>query len=141
MTALIPIVDTNVVVAGLLTARALSPVARVLEGMLMGAFPFVLSDALLAEYRDVLLRPKLQKLHGMAVEDVDGILTDLAKIAIVLQPGRASHAPEPGDQFLWDLLVVRPDLILVTGDHLLLKCPDMAGRVLTAQTFCETRLG
>lgn len=58
------IVDTNVVVSGLLTGNAASPVARVLDGMLAVAFPFVASEALLAEYRDVLVRPALRKLHG-----------------------------------------------------------------------------
>ena len=58
------IVDTNVVVAGLLTARADSPVARVLDDMLATVFPFAISDALLAEYRTVLRRPSLRKAHG-----------------------------------------------------------------------------
>ena len=40
------IVDTNVVVAGLLTAQEASPVARILDGMLAAAFPFVVSEAL-----------------------------------------------------------------------------------------------
>lgn len=44
------IVETNVVVAGLLTGNAASPVARILDGMLSAAFPFVVSEALLAEY-------------------------------------------------------------------------------------------
>ena len=59
------IVDTNVVVAGLLTGNATSPVARILDGMLGAAFPFVVSEALLAEYRAVLVRPALRKLHGL----------------------------------------------------------------------------
>ena len=42
------IVDTNVVVAGLLTGDATSPVARILDGMLAATFPFVVSEALLA---------------------------------------------------------------------------------------------
>ncbi|WP_309640015.1 PIN domain-containing protein, partial [Methylibium sp.] len=58
------IVDTNVVVAGLLTKDETSPVARILDGMLAAAFPFVVSEALLAEYRTVLVRPTLRKLHG-----------------------------------------------------------------------------
>ena len=43
------IVDTDVVVAELLTGNATSPVARILDGMLAAAFPFVVSEALLAE--------------------------------------------------------------------------------------------
>jgi hypothetical protein len=37
------VVDTNVVVAGLLTSDPASPVARVLEGMLSAAFVFAVS--------------------------------------------------------------------------------------------------
>jgi uncharacterized protein len=73
------IVDTNVVVAGLLTAHDASPVARVLDGMLAAAFPFVLSQDLLTEYRAVLVRPRLRKRHGLAVAEVETILTDIAQ--------------------------------------------------------------
>lgn len=76
------IVDTNVVVAGLLTGNAKSPVARILDGLLAAAFPFVLSEALLAEYRDVLLRPALRKLHGLTLLEVETLLTDIAPHAI-----------------------------------------------------------
>ena len=90
------IVDTNVVVSGLLTVDAASPVARVLDGMLAAAFPFVLSEALVAEYRSVLARPSLRKVHGLSVDDVDVILVDLAQHAIVLTPPLAVRAPDPG---------------------------------------------
>ena len=53
------IIDTNVLVAGLLTSHADASVARILDGMLGAAFPFVLSEVLLAEYRAVLMRPRL----------------------------------------------------------------------------------
>lgn len=43
------IVDTNVVVAGVLTSRDDAPVARILDGMLGAAFPFVVSEALLGD--------------------------------------------------------------------------------------------
>lgn len=41
------IIDTNAVVAGLLTAHVDSPVARILDGILRATFPFVVSEALL----------------------------------------------------------------------------------------------
>jgi len=59
------IIDTNVLVAGLLTSHADSPVARILDGRLAAAFSFVLSEVLLTEYRSVLLRPHLCPLHGL----------------------------------------------------------------------------
>lgn len=132
------IIDTNVVVAGLLTAHADSPVARILDGMLSAAFAFVVSEALLAEYRAVLVRPKLRKLHGLSEAEVDAILTDMVRHAIVLLPVRAElnpKAPDAGDQFLWDLLAARADLVLVTGDKLLLQDEAMQQRVILPQAF------
>jgi uncharacterized protein len=132
------VVDTNVVVAGLLTARADSPVAIILNGMMSAAFPFVLSEALLAEYRSVLVRPKLRKLHGLQMEEVDAILLDIARHAIVLTPvsgGTLFLAPDHGDQFLWDLLATRADLVLLTGDKLLLRDGVMGQRTMLPQTF------
>ena len=132
------IIDTNVVVAGLLTAHADSPVARILDGMLCAAFPFVVSEALLAEYHAVLMRPKLTKLHGLSVADIDTILADMVRHAIVLNPvqnAAASLAPDAGDQFLWDLLATHADLLLVSGDKLLLRDAAMRPRVITPQAF------
>ncbi|MEO7401418.1 MAG: PIN domain-containing protein [Polaromonas sp.] len=132
------IIDTNVVVAGLLTAHADSPVARILDGMLRATFPFVVSEALLIEYRAVLVRPRLCKLHGLSGAEVDAILTDLARHAIVLapvSPALAPLAPGAGDQFLWDLLAVRSDLMLVTGDKLLPQAEAMQQRVILPQAL------
>lgn len=132
------IIDTNVVVAGLLTAHADSPVARILDGMLRATFPFVVSEALLIEYRAVLVRPRLCKLHGLSGAEVDAILTDLARHAIVLapvSPALAPLAPGAGDQFLWDLLAVRSDLVLVTGDKLLPQAEAMQQRVILPQAL------
>lgn len=131
------IVDTNVVVAGLLTNRDASPVARILDGMLGAAFPFVVSEALLAEYRTVLVRPSLRKLHGLTISAVETILTDLAQHAIVLAPVAAPPAPDPDDQLLWELLAARADLVLVTGDKLLLQDAPMQGRVISPQAFLQ----
>ena len=132
------IVDTNVVVAGLLTGNATSPVARILDGMLAAAFPFVVSEALLAEYRAVLVRPALRKLHGLSVTEVETLLTDIAQNAIVLRPGVGSPAPDLGDQLLWDLLAARADMFLVTGDKPLQRDAAMRARVLSLQVFVES---
>ena len=135
MSHLVVIVDTNVVVAGLLTANEASPVARILDGMLAAAVPFVVSEALLAEYHRVLVRPKLRQLHGLKVAEIETLLTDLAQHAIVLAPVAAVPAPDPGDQLLWDLLAARADLVLVTGDKRLLQDAGMQGRVVSPGAF------
>ena len=55
------VVDTNVVVSGLLTSVADAPPAMLLDAMLAGRVSFLLSTDLLAEYRDVLLRPAIAR--------------------------------------------------------------------------------
>lgn len=129
------IVDTNVVVAGLLTKDAASPVAQILDGMLSAAFPFVLSEALLAEYRAVLLRPELRKLHSLTTLEVEAVLADLAQHAILLKAAAGPPAPDAGDQLLWDLLVARPDLLLVTGDKRLQNDAGMRNRIVSPRAF------
>ena len=132
------IVDTNVVVAGLITGDPKSPVARILDGMLAAAFPFVVSEALLAEYRAVLVRPALRKQHGLRVAEIERLLTDIAQHAIVLAPGVGSPAPDVGDQLLWDLLAARDDLLLVTGDKALQQDAAMRVRVLSPMAFVDS---
>ena len=86
----------------------------------------------------MLVRPRLAKLHGLSEAEIEVILVDIARHAIVLAPVRTVAtplAPDPGDQFLWDLLASRPDLVLVTGDKLLLQDEAMQPRVISPQTF------
>lgn len=134
------IIDTNVVIAGLLTTRAESPVARILDCMVAGSVPFVLSEALLAEYRQVMARPKLRNLHGLDEQAIDVIVLELAQHAIVLNPAHApsaSGAPDPGDQHLWDLLRAHDGVILVTGDLRLHGPSDLKSRVIAPKAFIE----
>lgn len=93
---------------------------------------------LLAEYHAVLTRPMLCKRHGLSVSEIDAILTDMARHAIVLtalNSGAVSLSPDAGDQFLWDLLANRADLVLVTGDKLLLQDERMQPLIMSPQTF------
>ena len=125
---------------GLTSGRATNPptrVARILDGMLAAAFPFVVSEALLAEYRTVLVRPSLRKLHGLTVAEVETLLTDVAQHAIVLAPPAGAAAPDPNDQLLWDLLAARPDLLLVTGDRKLQSDRAMQSRVVSPRDSLE----
>ena len=136
MSHTVVIVDTNVVVAGLLTASDTSPVARVLDGMLRASWPFVVSEALLADYHAVLVRPGLRRRHGLTAAQVEVLLTAIAQHAVVLHPANAAPAPDPGDQMLWDLLSTRSDLLLLlTGDKRLIQDPGMKGRIVTPSTF------
>ena len=129
------IVDTNVVVAGFPMAAKALPVAAILRGMMSGELPFVASASLLAEYREVLSRPELQKLHGLADEALEALVGQLEHRAELIEPVATALAPDPGDQMLWELLAARADLVLVTSDKLLLRDRTMRGRVITPQAF------
>lgn len=129
------VVDTNVVVAGLLTPDPASPTARVLDAMRRGAFPFLLSTALLSEYRSVLLRPQIRKRHGLGGPEIDQLLKEIATHAIVRDPPRVEGAPDAGDAHLWSLLASQPGSVLVTGDLTLHRRPPSKSTVLAPRDF------
>ncbi len=124
------VVDTNIVVAGLLSVDG--PPAQILDAMLAGRMRFLLSVELLSEYRTVLLRKAIRKRHDLSPQDVDCILEALATHAAVadISP-RQETAPDPGDNHLWQLLAARPEAGLITGDKLLLAHPPAKSQVLT----------
>jgi len=72
MTSRPAVIDTNVVVSGLITKDARAPTARIVDGMLRGRFPFLLSNLTLREYREVLLRPAIRRKHGLDSESRGG---------------------------------------------------------------------
>lgn len=112
------VVDTNLVVSGVLTAFADAPTTRVLNGMLRGEFVFLLSQDLLVEYRAVMLRPAVRRYHKLADGHVDRILTELVANARVLEVASSGEASRE-DGHLLALLAVEPAAALVTGDRAL----------------------
>ena len=137
MTPTVFIIDTNVVVAGLITGAGRSPVASILNAMLSGTLLYLLSPELLDEYRSVLLRPKLAKQHGLVEAQVDYLLVELAANAMWREPKPASPAPDRGDDHLWALLATYSASILVTGDQLLLERPPDGNSVISPKTCVD----
>lgn len=134
------IIDTNVLVAGLITSDPTSPTVSILDAMLDGSLPFLLSPALLEEYRTVLMRPKLTRIHGLTESQIDTILTEITANAIWREPPRdAAHsAPDSNDEHLWELLASEPSSVLVTGDQLLLESPRPGSSVITPTALAGT---
>ena len=131
------VIDTNVVVAGLLTNDADSPTTEILDEMCRGAFPFLLSTSLLSEYREVLLRKKIRSLHGLSEREIDSLLTVLAANAIVREPEHRAGAPDANDQHVWSMVQSQPGCVLVTGDHALIQLPPRQSPVLSPRQFVE----
>lgn len=135
MSGRLAVIDTNVLVAGLITRNPRSPTCVIVDGMLSGRFPFLLSAELLHEYMQVLSRPRIRNLHHLTAEEIDTILTEIVANAMM----RA--APIPGgagsDAHLWALVGMSPGAVLVTGDKELLAKKRGA---LTPRKFLDTFL-
>jgi putative PIN family toxin of toxin-antitoxin system len=137
MTPQVFVVDTSVLASGLITSDRNSPVALIVDDMLSAALVYLLSPSLLDEYRAVLLRPKLSRLHGLTEKEIDVLLTELVSNAIWREPEPAGLAPDPGDNHLWALLASHPGSVLITGDRLLIEHPPEKASVISPRTYVE----
>ncbi len=131
------IIDSNVVVAGLITNKPGATVCRILDAMLSGHLPYLLSPDLLDEYQRVLSRPRISQLHGLNPKEIDCILEDLAANAVWRDPTPSDDAPDPGDNHLWSLLNSQQGSILVTGDKMLTANPPGKASVITPKHFLK----
>ena len=136
------VIDTNVVVSGLLSSLSDSPTARILDGMIGGRFRFLLSIDLLAEYRDVLLRPRIRERHGLQNASVDVLLTEIAANGAMLEISpMGDMKARRADEHLWKLLATAPAATLVTGDLRLIARPVRGAHVISAREFVDALIG
>jgi uncharacterized protein len=133
------VVDTNVLVSGLLTRDESAPTARIVDEMLRGELYVLLSMDLLAEYRTVLLRPAIRKRHGLSDADVDELLGEIAEIAAFRETVPASGAERRKDVHVYRLLSAAKGAILVTGDEALHALPPAGVEVLSPREFLSRR--
>jgi putative PIN family toxin of toxin-antitoxin system len=138
------VVDTNVVVSGLLTSDEKAPTARILDAMLSGRLVFLLSGALIEEYLEVLQRPKIRQRHGLDDESLQTLLVEITLNGLVRQPAPWHDPPphlssdgDPNDLHLWSLLRTHPDAVLVTGDLPLFQVAPVGRVVLTPRQFLD----
>lgn len=138
MTPRFAIIDTSVLVSGLVTATPQAPTARIVDAMLGGRFPFLLSVELIAEYRSVLLRPKLRQLHRLEESEVDELLTVIGLGGVLRElPPVGDLARRQKDAHLWALLDSEPGTVLVTGDRALFSRPAPKASVLSPRAFLD----
>ncbi len=93
--------------------------------MAAGRLRFVLSEAALAGYRRVLLRPVIARRHGLTEVEVDHLLEGLVVNALFREPPAQGEGDPPaggidplvpGGENVVALLSVVPGAVLVTGD-------------------------
>ena len=132
------VIDTNVIVSGVITTVASSPTARILDGMLKAEIVYLLSEELLCEYGDALCRPAIVKRHLLTDAEIDTLLATFVMNAVWREPPPAADAPDSGDNHLWRLLASEYGSILVTGDKLLLNRPPIGHSVVSPGNFLES---
>src|SRR5580658_630087 len=104
------VIDTNVVVSGLLNPNG--PPARILDAILDGRVKLVYDARILAEYRDVLHRPKL-KLRPEAV----ATFLDALRGQMLVNPSTiVTSGPDVDDLIFVECAIATPDKTIVTGN-------------------------
>ena len=104
------VIDTNVVVSGLLVPQG--PSARVLDAVLDGRVKLVYDARILAEYRDVLHRPRLK----LASEKVEAFLIALRGQMSVTPHAVRAAAPDAADVVFVEAALATVDQTIVTGN-------------------------
>ncbi len=102
--------EPNVVVSGLLNPRG--PSARILDAVLDGRVKLVYDARVLAEYRDVLHRPRLK----LKPEKVGAFLTGLQSQMMVTPSPLAVLGPDADDIVFVETALATPDKTIVTGN-------------------------
>lgn len=127
------VLDTNVLVAGLLTPHG--PPGRVMDLVLRGDVIPCLDDRILGEYRDVLARPKF----AFDEDDVDALLDYLRSesVHVVAAPLRVA-LPDPEDLMFLEVAFAAGADGLVTGNLRHFPARKRVGvRVVTPRQFID----
>lgn len=127
------VIDTNVVVSGLLNPRG--PSARVVDAVLDGRVKLIYDARILAEYRDVLHRPRLK----LAPEKIQAFLNGLRSQVMVTPRALVVRAPDADDIVFVEAALATADKTIVTGNLAHYPAEILRGaRVLTpAQAAAE----
>jgi putative PIN family toxin of toxin-antitoxin system len=128
------VIDTNVIVASLLTKHHDSATVRVMDAVFSGKVIPLLNDEIIAEYRDVLHRKRL----GLNPEKCDFIISLIADIGMTLDriSTNASMVDEK-DRVFYEIALAGLDMgnsKLVTAN---IKHYPPIDFVVTPAQFCE----
>jgi uncharacterized protein len=127
--------DTNVIVSGLLFPESVP--GKVLDAILEGHCRPIVSDAILAEYAEVLSRPKFKFPHARINHILDAFRIVGTPASFALLKHR-SQFPDP-DDLIFVEAALSLSSVLVTGNKRHYPASLMQGvRVLSAVEFLNT---
>jgi uncharacterized protein len=105
------VIDTNVLVSALLTSGGLPE--AVIDLAISGEVQWFASESVLAEYEDVLKRPRLAIDSGKAADAMDRIR---ANVSVVSPAVRVAAASDPDDNQFLECAEATQSHFLVTGN-------------------------
>ena len=107
------VIDTNVIVSAMLTKKASSATTKVFEAFQRRDIRMLYNEDILAEYRDVLLRPKFH----FPSESVQALLVFIEVEGIPsFRVESNEHFPDPKDVVFYEVALSKEDAYLVTGN-------------------------
>lgn len=107
------VIDTNVIVSALFTKNTESSTIKVLNALLDGKIVPLYNDEIIAEYEDVLHRPKFHFTSSL----VDTYIGKFCELGV---PSERIHSeelfPDPKDVVFYEVALSKEDALLVTGN-------------------------
>lgn len=125
------VLDTNVIVSYFLTRNSGSTIVKLIDSFYKGLITPLYNDAIVDEYKGVLLREKF----GIKEENAIRLIEDIKKNGINCQAKTVSEVfPDPDDIVFYEVALSRDDSYLVTGN---LKHFPKNGRVVSPKDMLE----
>lgn len=107
------VIDTNVIVAALLTTNEQSATVKVVDALLRGSIKTLYNDEIIAEYNDVLRRDKF----NFTSSTIDVLIKEIRLHGIDSERVNSDeYFPDPKDVVFYEVALSKDDAYLVTGN-------------------------
>lgn len=107
------VIDTNVIVSSILSSHSDSATVLVRDNILDGKLIPLFNEEILAEYKDVLNRPKFKFPSSL----VKAVLDAITSIGLYMDRTESGELfPDPQDAVFYEVALSKEDSYLVTGN-------------------------
>lgn len=107
------VIDTNVIVAALLTTNQQSATVKVVDALLKGNIKPLYNEDILTEYDDVLRRDKFH----FTSETIGFLINEIRRYGINSERvNSGEYFPDPKDVVFYEVALSKDDAYLVTGN-------------------------
>ncbi len=133
------VLDTNIIVSRYLSPTG--PAAQILSLWRAGVFDLLVSEPILEELEEVLLRPILRARHGLTKNHVKRAVANTRRFAVLVHPTEdlAVVADDPDDDMFLECAVAGgADLVVSRDPHLLAIRQFRSVRILSPAAFLKS---